>query len=55
MRLAKVLCGYGLQGGEANEQDFLDLEREAFLELCGMPETRERMRHILDTGKPLKN
>ena len=55
VRLARVLCGHGLQGAEAKEQDFLDLEREAFLQLCGMPETRERMRHMLDTGKPLKN
>ena len=55
VRLAKVLCGCGLSGAEANEQDFLDLEREAFLELCRMPETRERMQHMLHTGKPLRN
>ncbi len=37
------------------EQDMLDLEREAFLSLCGMPATQARMDHMLKTGKPLRN
>ena len=55
VRLAGVLCGRGLSPGGVREQDFLDLERETFLELCGMPATRERMQHMLKTGKPLRN
>jgi 3-hydroxyacyl-CoA dehydrogenase len=37
------------------EQQVLDLEREAFLSLCGMEKTQERMQAILMTGKPLRN
>ncbi|HEX8995527.1 MAG TPA: 3-hydroxyacyl-CoA dehydrogenase/enoyl-CoA hydratase family protein [Ktedonobacterales bacterium] len=50
-----------LTGGEHSpldtltEQDILDLEREAFLSLCGMPATQARMDHMLKTGKPLRN
>ena len=55
VRLARVVCGHGLPPAEASEQDFLDLERETFLELCGMRATRERMRHMIETGKPLRN
>lgn len=52
---------YVLTGGEHSpldtltEQDILDLEREAFLSLCGMPATQARMDHMLKTGKPLRN
>jgi len=38
-----------------DEQYILDLEREAFLSLCGEEKTQERMFAILDTGKPLRN
>ncbi len=38
-----------------SEQYLLDLEREAFLSLCGNPKTQERMQHTLKTGKPLRN
>ena len=55
VRLAGVLCGRGLSPAGAREQELLDLERETFLELCGMPATRERMRHMLKTGKPMRN
>lgn len=54
--LARVLTG-----GECSpimpvtEQQVLDLEREAFLKLCGMEKTQERMQSILMTGKPLRN
>jgi 3-hydroxyacyl-CoA dehydrogenase len=37
------------------EQYVLDLEREAFLSLCGMEKTQERIQAVLTTGKPLRN
>ncbi|UCD98278.1 MAG: enoyl-CoA hydratase/isomerase family protein [Chloroflexota bacterium] len=37
------------------EQYILDLEREAFLSLCGEEKTQERIWHVLRTGKPLRN
>ena len=37
------------------EQYLLDLEREAFLKLCGQRSTLERIAHTLKTGKPLRN
>ena len=39
----------------ASEQDILDLEREAFLSLCGEPKTLERMTYMLMNNKPLRN
>jgi 3-hydroxyacyl-CoA dehydrogenase len=33
----------------------LELEREAFLSLCGEQKTLDRMQHMLMTGKPLRN
>ena len=55
-KLAYVLSG-GRPTGEhlVSEQYLLDLEREAFLSLCGRPETQQRMQHMLKTGKPLRN
>jgi len=38
-----------------SEQYILDLEREAFLCLCGAEKTQERMWALLNTGKPLRN
>jgi 3-hydroxyacyl-CoA dehydrogenase len=38
-----------------SEQQLLDLEREAFLSLCGERKTLERIAHTLKTGKPLRN
>jgi 3-hydroxyacyl-CoA dehydrogenase len=38
-----------------SEQYLLDLERGAFLSLCGRPKTLERIEHMLSTGKPLRN
>jgi 3-hydroxyacyl-CoA dehydrogenase len=38
-----------------SEQQLLDLEREAFLSLCGERKTQERMAYTLKTGKPLRN
>ncbi len=55
-KLAYILSG-GRSTGEqtVSEQYLLDLEREAFLSLCGRPETQQRMQHMLKTGKPLRN
>ncbi len=55
-KLAHVLAG-GALGGPAlvGEQYLLDLEREAFLSLCAEPKTLARIKHTLDTGKPLRN
>lgn len=38
-----------------DEQYILDLEREAFLSLCGEEKTQERMWNLLRTGKTLRN
>jgi 3-hydroxyacyl-CoA dehydrogenase len=55
-KLAHVLSGGRLTGTpRVSEQYLLDLEREAFLSLCGRPETQQRMQHMLKTGKPLRN
>jgi 3-hydroxyacyl-CoA dehydrogenase len=55
-KLAYVLSGGRLTGEQTvSEQYLLDLEREAFLSLCGLPKTQERMQHMLKTGKPLRN
>jgi 3-hydroxyacyl-CoA dehydrogenase len=55
-RLAHVLCGGRLvQGTPVSEQYWLDLEREAFLSLCGEARTQERIASTLKTGKPLRN
>ncbi|HLV26865.1 MAG TPA: 3-hydroxyacyl-CoA dehydrogenase/enoyl-CoA hydratase family protein [Gemmatimonadales bacterium] len=53
--VALVLAGGEGPPHEVTEQDILDLEREAFLRLLGTRETRERIRHMLETGKPLRN
>jgi 3-hydroxyacyl-CoA dehydrogenase len=37
------------------EQEMLDLEREAFLSLCGEPKSQERMEHMLLKNTPLRN
>jgi 3-hydroxyacyl-CoA dehydrogenase len=55
-KLAHILSGGRLTGTQkVSEQYLLDLEREAFLSLCGQPKTQERMQHMLKTGKPLRN
>lgn len=55
-KLALVLSGGRLSGEQmVSEQYLLDLEREAFLSLCGNPKTLERMQYMLKTGKPLRN
>lgn len=55
-KLAHVLSGGRLTGEQTvSEQYLLDLEREAFLSLCGNAKTQERMQYMLKTGKPLRN
>lgn len=55
-KLAYVLCGGKLTAPAwVDEQFILDLEREAFISLCGQEKTRERIWHFLNTGKPLRN
>ncbi|HEV2881380.1 MAG TPA: 3-hydroxyacyl-CoA dehydrogenase/enoyl-CoA hydratase family protein [Pyrinomonadaceae bacterium] len=55
-RLARILTGGDLNHPtRVSEQYLLDLEREAFLSLCGQRKTQERMAAMLKTGKPLRN
>lgn len=55
-KLAHVMCGGDLsQPTLVSEQYLLDLEREAFLSLCGQRKTLERLQSILQSGKPLRN
>ncbi len=55
-KLAYILSGGRLTGRQTvSEQYLLDLEREAFLSLCGQPKTQERIAYMLKYGKPLKN
>ena len=55
-KLAHVLSGGRLTGTQkVSEQYLLDLEREAFLSLCGNAKTQERMQHMLKNGKALRN
>ncbi len=55
-KLARILTGGDLNHPtRVSEQHLLDLEREAFLSLCGTRKTQERMAHTLKTGKPLRN
>ena len=55
-KVAKVICGGDLNHQTfVSEQYLLDLEREAFLSLCGERKTQERIAAMLKTGKPLRN
>ncbi len=55
-KLAWVLCGGDLTGSQlVTEQYLLDLEREAFLSLCGEQKTLERIQYMLENNKPLRN
>ncbi len=54
--VAYILCGGKVTAGSlVSEQYLLDLEREAFLSLCGERKTQERIAYTLKTGKPLRN
>jgi len=54
--VARILAGGELNPGSLISEDYLlDLEREAFLSLCGEPKTMERISYTLKNGKPLRN
>ena len=55
-KLAYVMCGGDLSDPAlVSEQYLLDLEREAFLSLCGEKKTLERIQSVLKGGKPIRN
>ncbi|MGB0036847.1 MAG: 3-hydroxyacyl-CoA dehydrogenase NAD-binding domain-containing protein [Candidatus Acidiferrales bacterium] len=55
-KLATILTGGAITAPQTvSEQYVLDLEREAFVSLCGERKTQERIAHTLKTGKPLRN
>ncbi|WP_026903473.1 3-hydroxyacyl-CoA dehydrogenase/enoyl-CoA hydratase family protein [Pedobacter glucosidilyticus] len=55
-KLGYVMCGGDLSAPTlVSEQYLLDLEREAFLSLCGEKKTLERIQSIITKGKPLRN
>jgi 3-hydroxyacyl-CoA dehydrogenase len=55
-KLAYVMCGGDLSEPTlVNEQYLLNLEREAFLSLCGEKKTLERLQSVLKTGSPVRN
>lgn len=55
-KLAYIITGGDLSHKTlVSEQYLLDLEREAFVSLCGEKQTQERIQHMLKTGKPLRN
>jgi 3-hydroxyacyl-CoA dehydrogenase len=55
-KLAHVLAGGNVPAGTlVTEQYMLDLEREAFLSLCGEPKSQQRMQYMLSKGKALRN
>ena len=55
-KIAFVLCGGDLSTPQkVSEQYLLELEREAFLSLCGEQKTLERIQHMLEKNKPLRN
>jgi 3-hydroxyacyl-CoA dehydrogenase len=55
-KLANILCGGTMNhSARVSEQYLLDLEREAFVSLCGTRKTQERIAGMLKTGKPVRN
>lgn len=55
-KLAYVMCGGDLsEASLVSEQYLLDLEREAFLSLCGERKTLERIQSVIKGGKPVRN
>ncbi len=54
--IADVITGGDVPAGTLiTEEYLLDLEREAFLKMCGQKKTLERIQHMLKKGKPLRN
>ncbi len=55
-KLAYVMCGGDLsEPTQVSEQYLLDLERQAFLSLCGEKKTLERLQSVIKSGKPIRN
>ncbi len=55
-KIAHILCGGTVAAGTVvTEQHYLDLEREAFLSLCGEEKSQARIEHMLMKNKPLRN
>ncbi|MGQ0506965.1 MAG: hypothetical protein ACT4TC_16765, partial [Myxococcaceae bacterium] len=55
-KLATVLTGGDTTAANpVSEERLLELELEAFLSLCGEEKTQDRIMHMLNTGKPLRN
>lgn len=55
-QIAMIVTGGDVEAGsEISEQGLLDLEREAFLTLAAMEQTRARIAHMLEFGRPLRN
>ncbi len=55
-KVATVMCGGDIEGGSlVDEQWYLDLERQHFMELMATEKTQARIEHMLKTGKPLRN
>lgn len=55
-KLAYVMCGGDLSEPTlVSEQYLLDLERQAFLSLCGEKKTLERLQSVIKSGKPIRN
>jgi 3-hydroxyacyl-CoA dehydrogenase len=56
VRIATVLCGGEIDRGAIVDEEWLiRLEREHFVALAQMPKTQARIKHMLETGKPLRN
>jgi 3-hydroxyacyl-CoA dehydrogenase len=56
LHLANIICGGDTTiNDRVDEQTILDLEREAFLSLCGEPKTQDRIKYMLVNNKPLRN
>jgi 3-hydroxyacyl-CoA dehydrogenase len=54
--IAGVITGGDVPAGTPiTEEYLLELEREAFVRLCGQKKTLERIQHMLKKGKPLRN
>ncbi len=55
-RIATVMCGGNIDRGTLVDEEWLiRLEREHFVALAQMPKTQARIKHMLETGKPLRN
>jgi 3-hydroxyacyl-CoA dehydrogenase len=55
-RVARVICGGEVEAGSlVDEKWLLDLERAEFMALLAQGKTQERIRHMLETGRPLRN